>query len=473
MISPVYFANHNSNINVSNNCTPKSVFATRKDTVSFSGAAKAISDAGDRAFIKILTKDLKLDENKANKLKNLVWNFIHEHKIQSLGELGGEEHFNEQLLLHDKITKTLSLPQDCNDYLSCEIVRRCDDGKDYVPQGLNGFAKILEVEKIIAGKTKSCFANGIKKIFNNQSDNDLYKFIKKLLRQTPEENYEFRTTVDDFLKENNIKSISDLYSSEDLIGEQAALTERLEKEFDLSENESMAINFEFLTRANTGIFSKYKPIVSVHIKDLDSIIKIVKDGNYKYNGGEHFDSILFKEMSKEAEQKGYENIFEIFSSKNNLSESETMKFIKNSKLSESEKTDLILDLTHTAQNPEAYANNIHKHIATDNFYAKIQTDMITDKISDTFGLREDSKDIYEDLILKQLKQHIIKLFPTYIEGGQNCSLKQVAYEIAEKYNLPSGAEKKIENIIEEIKLGGSQAADKYTISKIMSEFKGK
>lgn len=474
MISPVYIANCNNKTNIlSNNHISKQIYTTPKDTVSFSGAAKIISDAGDKAFIKIITHDLKLDKIKANKLKNLVWDFVHEHKIQSLGELGGEEHYDKQVLLHNKITKTLSLSEESSDYLSCEIIRRCEDGKDYIPQGLKGFAKIIEIEKIIAGKTKSCIANGIKRIFNDKSDDDLYKFIKKLLRQTPEQNYEFRTTVDDFLKENNIKSISDLYSSEDLIGEQAALTERLEKEFDLSENESMAINFEFLTRASTGIFSKYKPIGSVHIKDFDSVIKLVKDGNYKANGGNHFDSLLFKEMSKEAEAKGYNNIFEIFECENNPAESETMKFINNSKLSENEKIDLVLDLAKIAQDPESYADGIHKHIATDNFYARVQTDMIINKISDTFGLKGNSEDIYNDLISKQLKQHIIKLFPTYVEGGQNCTLKQIAYEIAEKYNLPSGAENKIENIINEIKSGGRKAADKYTIEKIMSELEGK
>ena len=44
--------------------------------------------------------------------------------------------------------------------------------------------------------------------------------------------------------------------------------------------------------------------------------------------------------------------------------------------------------------------------------------------------------------------------------------KQIAFEIADSYNLPTGAEKEIEKIIQEVIDGGTESADKYFISKL-------
>ena len=166
-----------------------------------------------------------------------------------------------------------------------------------------------------------------------------------MLRQTPEENYEFQTTVEEFLAENNIKSIKELFKSEDLLNEQAALMEQLERKFNLSEDETYALNFEFLQRANLHKKDTYKPVITEYVKDAAPLLKVVKDGNYECNSGQMpFVKNLFKIMAEEAGEKGFKNIFEVVKSENNLIESKTYDFIMKSNLSENQKINLIIDL---------------------------------------------------------------------------------------------------------------------------------
>ena len=80
--------------------------------------------------------------------------------------------------------------------------------------------------------------------------------------------------------------------------------------------------------------------------------------------------------------------------------------------------------------------------------------MISKRIADEFGISEDLSNIVK------------RMFPTHIEGGNNCGCKQIAFEIADKYKLESGAEKKIEAIIKEIIDGGAELADRNIISNL-------
>ena len=58
-------------------------------------------------------------------------------------------------------------------------------------------------------------------------------------------------------------------------------------------------------------------------------------------------------------------------------------------------------------------------------------------------------------------------FPEQIRDGKNVDIKQIVFEIADKYKLPSGAEKDIENIWANIRLLGTTGADAHVLSKLM------
>ena len=98
----------------SRNNVPKTNYnyGLNADTVSFSGAAKFISSPQDRAFIDILARDLELTKEAAAKLKNIVWDFLRENKVNSLGELRGEKYEMEQVDLTGRIADKLNIPEE-------------------------------------------------------------------------------------------------------------------------------------------------------------------------------------------------------------------------------------------------------------------------------------------------------------------------------------------------------------------------
>ena len=437
------------------------------DSVSFSGASKVLSDENDQAFVDILIKDLKLDDKSSVKLKNTVWNFLRENRLQSLSDIGGEEYFDEQVELNERIANAVNVPDDLGEYLAEEIIRRCDDGDNYIPDGLRGFKRHNILENVMAGNVT--LKAGLQKLDNVSEDDKFYSFVNKMLRLSPGAGYEFRNYVENFLEENKKNSIKELFSSDDYINEQAALIEQLGDEFGLSETESMALDFEFMHRAMLPN-GKYKPLNNPYIADSDLLDKVMDEGHYNYNiGKEKFSTQLFAQMSEEAKQNNYGCIFEIFEQENEPGQSETLKMINNSKLSEEQKINLILDLSKIAKNPEEYIDNIPKREIKDNFYAGIQTEMIKKNIIETFNLNKDSFWGSISLYGKILTDYIAKLYPEHVTGGENADIYKVAFEISDKFNLPAGAELKIAQIIKDVFDGGTKYADEYLINKLLSE----
>ena len=173
--------NNNLNINnkkdIGNICPIKTL---KNDTVSFSGAAKVLSDTCDKAFVNILSKEFELSKESANTLKNTVWDFLRKNKIQSLGEIGGDEHFDEQVDLQRLITKNLSIDENddmANQYIADELIKRCDEGEDYIPLGLNGYKR--NESNFDSLKDRSTFSQGMRKMLEDSNDDDFYSFAKK------------------------------------------------------------------------------------------------------------------------------------------------------------------------------------------------------------------------------------------------------------------------------------------------------
>ena len=429
-----------------------------KDTVQFTGAVKCLTNIYDKAFVEILEKDLNLTKEATTKLKNLVWNFLREHKIQSLGEVGGEEFFEEQVELQGRIMKKLDLPEDVSEFVAREVIHRCDEGERYIPGGLRAFEKDKELEEALLNLDGRKYLMGV---LEGNADNDFYEYARKALRLSPKENYEFRVTIEDYLKENNLKSINDL-AGEDMLMEQAELTELLTRKFELSDAEMNALQWELISRANSGL--DYKPMANIFVKDEAPLRAIVENGGYNYSLNDMFNKKfnhkLFWVMSEEAQEAGYKNIFEIFKKENNPNSSKTVEFIKNSNLTQEQKMDLIIDLGKIASEPEEFAMKVPKHVAFDNFYGSLYNDMITERIIRKFDLPA--------LIEDDLKKIVAKLQPAHVTGGEDCNIHQIAFEIADKYKLPAKAEKELSSIISEVLEGGTKSADIYLMGRLMN-----
>ena len=446
----------NNNTNKQPNIQIKTSLA--KDTVEFTGATKCLSNVYDKAFVNILEQDLNLTKEAATKLKNIVWNFLREHKVQSLGELGGEDFFDEQVELQGIIMKKLNLPEDMSEFIARELINRCDEGERYIPGGLRGFEREKELEDALLNLDgKRYFEISLEQ----DADNKLYEHVRKAFRLSPEENYEFRATIEDYLKAHNFKALKDI-GGEDTLNEQAELAEILGKRFDLSENEVSALEWEIMERADAGI--NYKPITNPFVKDWTALLELLRSGEYESVIGTKetataFRNNLYYTMTCEASEKGYPNIFEIFLRENNPKASKTYSFIQNSELPADKKIDLIIDFTKAANEPEVIAAQAPKHIGFDNFYCSIYNDIITDKILQKYDLPE--------IIADDIRNTVAKLHPTHVDGGENCDIRQIAFEISDKYHLPAKAENDIVNIINDTINSGTKKADVYIISKLM------
>lgn len=382
---------------------------------------------------------------------------MREQKIRSLGEMGGDEHFDEQLELLEKIAEVIDVPDNLSEYLSYEIIYCCNAGQDYIPKGLKGFECTGNIGKMLRGEIPA--KKGVIDITEQQHDDEFYKHAKKILRLTADQAYEFRETVDDYLEEKGLHSIKELFFTDDLLNEQAVLIERLGEKFNLNEDQTSSLNFEFCNRAKSSYNGDYKPRTYPYVADAALFKKILTARNYNYEI-EDSDFIfgLYKLMNNEAKNKNYDSIFDIFNPENIFQISNAYNYIKQSQLSEDQKTDLILDLVEASKNYLEMEEELPKHPRNDEHYANVQSFMIADQIAETFGLSVKIMDPYNN---DNVLQDIIKLYPEHVEGGENSDVKKVAFLIANKYDLPGGAEKTIEDIIHKVQSGGEKEADIY------------
>ena len=454
---------NNNNIKINkaqNNSRPqiRTKFNTnpQQDSVSFSGAQKIITNTHDKAFIEILSKDLELTKESIKKLKDTVWNFLREKHAKSLSDFKGDDFFEEQVELQRKIVDKLGLnSDDVSELLSQEIVRRCDHGNDYVPGGLREVARGQKLQEL--GRKYGLRELG-SSIMKSEADNKYYAYVKKTLRQTPMENYEFRAAIEDFMKENNMQSIEEFASLEKL-NEHAALCDLLQKKFDLSEIERNTISMELLNRGYNDSH-KYTPMGPLFAKDMPTLDYMIREGKYDkcYKNKYNFFSILYRSMEKDAMERNCETIFDIF--KIEANETHTYKFLESSGLSKDKIYNIIMDIVKIAKNPEKYERFIPKTPASDNFYASGRNDIISDQIIKLFDLNKKCS--------SDIKIILSKMYPEHVIGGENRPIEQITYELADKYKLPANAQKELEKIINEVNELAEQDIDAYILSKVLS-----
>lgn len=448
---------------------------TTQSTPNFTASMKYLSNIHDKAFVDTLAKDLKLGEDTAKSLKNTIWDFLHSNKLKSLTDIGGEEMIEEQSRLADKITNNIKIPEDKREFIVTELIKRCDEGDNYIPGGLKEFEEMHALEESFANifklgkKSPVCGS-----LFSVQADKEMYNHLAKVLRLSPEEGLEFKQTIKEFLKDNNLSSIEDLGGFDGIL-KQSELAELLTNKFELGDAESIAVIAELTTRANSFKGLDYIPMANIFVKDAEPLEKLIKDGGYNYEvkpsgikfgthvlPGIKFSDELFQVMSEEAKVKGLKNIFEIFMPENNPINSATYKYINSSKLSENEKTNLFIDLYDIAKNPEEYINKVPTKPLSDIFYSGISCDLMADKIAEKFKL--------DSCYKEGVREYLAKLCPSHVPGGENASPTKIAYELSEKYNLPIGAEKELTKIIKDVQGTKKSSLDKYAIDRMFSDF---
>jgi len=415
-----------------------------RSMVSFQGRIPLL-DKLDMKLLENLAEEFKLPKDKLKGLQESVVNFLKENKLKSLGEIDGEENFDADMEIHSLIREYLekhsSYKDSDRDYLASELVNRCDLGDDYVPQTKAEFLKGY-----------NSFANLIKVAINNSGEKKFVNAISYIFELPKESTQKAEKIITDFMKENNLKSLRELEADEGM-NLQAVLFERLTKDLDLSDTESDLLGIEL----SNWIYSEaghYKPMIS----KLDMGVDAFNHACDKLNLDDAVRKDLFWAMKDEAAAFGYKNIFECFHKNPDFASSEVSRILDSIENSEI-RTNLSIELASYADDARRAALNLPKHAATEAFYDGIADDVASDALKKEFSLSRD--------VLKEIKAQITSRHPEYISGGEGKSTEQIAFEIADKYSLPSGAEKTIKNILSETDNMSPEELDFYMMNKLL------
>lgn len=251
-----------------------------------------------------------------------------------------------------------------------------------------------------------------------------------------EQSAKFKSIISEYLSANNLATLKSL-RGEDFFNEQAELISKISAEFNLSDNEENILNTEMVNY----IYSKpnnYTPMTTRFDKDFDLFDAICdKNGMDDSLRAEIFDNI--KQI---ALKNGTSNLFEVFTNPN----------IKDKYLS-TLPADLIIDLALLKDDV-----NIIKHKSRDVFYGSVRDDIIIKALQEEFN--------FSKLTLEAIRDEICKRHPNYIEGGEYKDITQIAFELADKFNLQYGAENKIKQIIQKTDNLEYKALDVFIINQM-------
>ena len=461
----ISFYNFNPNVAKTNISKPmnkpsvqNSIQALPCDCVSFSGNSVKLENSDDQTFVDILSQEYNLPPEAKKELEKTISDFLKEYEMSSLEGLSDEkyEDSDDEVILHGKLKDIIMSNAEETDedelssYLADELIQRIMCGGNYIPQGRA--AHSLE-DDTISG------------FFTMDKDKNFYEAIKDSLRLSPFEIYEFKKIVSEFILKENMKSIPELFSGIETAESQAVLMEKLTEKFNLSATVADAVHWEFLMRSDSEKKIGYRPTISRYIQEEDSVKKIVND--YGCASDDSFNYFtFFKVMSEDAKKNGFDSVFEIIKNKDKFEKSKTYAFINNSKLTDEQKSNLIIGLYEAAKDPKAFASQIPKDPEADRFYAGERLLIMADKLAKEFGFDIESES--GRIFFEDVQDILCKIYPEHINGGENKSNRQVAHEIIFKYDLSSDSVEEIEKIISECLALDRKAVDKYIVSRMLS-----
>lgn len=255
------------------------------------------------------------------------------------------------------------------------------------------------------------------------------KFIdstSKNMRLSAENKEKLKDTISSFLMENNYKTLDNLEyegSEED----QGVFVERVGKALDLSDYDTN-IFFSDLTERLTYKYymDKYTPVDRKYMKDFE-VFDTIFD---KYNIEEPVKYDIYEVLTDEAESHECEMAFDLFKQEDPMN-LYTMQYIKE-ELGEDIALNLLIDIGNIAAKNETERHSIvNKTKWTDGFYEDQCNISIVENICENYNIPEDC---FDDMM-------------SVLKSRDDKNVKQVAFEIADKYNLPSGAEEFIEENI--------------------------
>lgn len=289
------------------------------------------------------------------------------------------------------------------------------------PENKNFNCTILPFE--ILGRSQVAFGENLVKL--NYDDKKFIYVVSRDLRFSDEQKIQFKNIVQDYLKENKLKSMDDINS--DGSDEQACFLNKVSEKMNLSDVEFDVLNFHILDRIYCD--GVYLPEDRRFIKDLPIIEPIFG----KYGLDEDSIDSITDVMLIDADNLKCKTLFDIFNQHAEVIEDSLFYNALLDIADDDICTNIIIDLCLKSKQYEIEGENIFpRHEDRAKFYNSLDDEFITDNILEEFNINKAEGE---------------NIFNSIIRRHGNITLQQIAYEIAEEYNLPPKADKKIIEII--------------------------
>lgn len=314
----------------------------------------------DMAFITGLATTFGLSALVVDKLKQKLGDFLQDNNFISMDDIAGDDNLDVQLNLVEKLNETTNFKD--NHYLKLmdSVLDRCykptseENKKDSEPINSESFNDYdnLEIKK---------FKDLIKKSIELVKENDkkCLKAIGNAFRFNPTQQARLEEIVNTTLKENDLSSLKGL-NDDDMIETTATLAEKITKEFNLSEDDSIILIAELSYRYNSQE-TMYEPSISsldrnieISYRDTHILNNIMEKNHINPN----LMGILHRAMKQDASARNFNSIFELFNPNYELSNFENTNNVLNSNNFKLKKTDLLIDLNLAAKNIQAESAKI-------------------------------------------------------------------------------------------------------------------
>lgn len=295
------------------------------------------------------------------------------------------------------------------------------------------YNKMLHPQEVL-GRSSINFTGSKKDDFVLCDDDK--KFIdttSKNLRLSDDDKQKFTNLITDFLTEKNYETLDYLDDGEffddfniNRMGsdKQREFTDSISDKMQFSDFDHEIFCKDLLDRVYYYIQDdEYEPEEQKYQKDFE----VVEDVLSKYDMDMIQKYEIFDVMKLESETMEFDTVFDIFKPQNKSKHSITMKYINDNFPSDTA-MDIIIDLGSASLKDENVRHNsINKTKLSDKFYNEQTDQAIFNELVETFDMDED---LCDEVMPKLAKRYT-----------ENKNMHQIAFEIADEYQLPSGAEK--------------------------------
>ena len=271
------------------------------------------------------------------------------------------------------------------------------------------------------------------------------EIVSKIFKLNSVERKYIEDFTSKFLREEKLKSLYSMKGNDpfEYANEIAYYSENISKRFDLSDYEMLDFDWLLALHIHTGDISKFRnkngeSVLETHkyATDYTPFASVLE----KYGIEDNATNVIFDFFGNIARFKNKDSLFDLFQKENFQLVYGNLKTLlkKHSGESNDKANNIIVDLySMSAKGRKERLDGINTHAIKESIEDGVTTIVIAKSISDKFGI-DITKELLEMLEMRQTNTQLHK-------NGK--SLQEIGYRIADKYNLPKGADKNIIDII--------------------------